>query len=681
MKFFLNILVSLFLFTLISACDSGGGSAVPIIPANLSASSTTIALGDSADLTAEFTAGGTGSIDNGVGVVSSGTPVSVSPSVTTTYTLTVTKSDGSTETATLTVTVVGLEALSVIDVNLDQTFQANQPDYTASVGFLAKSIQLKAIAIDPGASITVNNVTVGADNLSQLVALAVGTNPAINIVVTQNTVSKSYSLVVTRALAATFAQQAYIKASNTGDNDEFGYSVALSGDTLAVGSRFEDSSLAGVENPAADNNDQSNAGAVYVFIRNGATWTQQAYIKSSNPQANDNFGISVALYGDTLAVGAPNEISSTKGINTVDDDSTSQSGAVYVFTRSGVEWSQQAYIKASNAGVLNTGNSDKFGASVSLYGDTLAVGAINEDSSTTGVNTVPDEGASNSGAAYVFIRNGDVWTEQAFIKASNTQAYDNFGTSVAVFEDTLAVGALGEDNSTAGINPQVDNDAARDSGAVYVYTRTGGNWTQQAYIKSSDPGEVKTSPPGTGDEFGVSIALSGNTLAVGARLEDSNSTGVGGAQNDDNATLSSGAVYVFVRSNNTWSEQAFIKASNSEKGDNFGHSVALSGDMLAVGAIYEDSSTTGISSNSDLSDNALGATGAIYLFRRDGTSWSQQYYIKAFNTGDLDEFGNSVALSGDTLAVGAHLEDSNDTGVDKPDNNAGASSGAVYVFE
>ncbi|MCK4704981.1 MAG: cadherin-like beta sandwich domain-containing protein, partial [Gammaproteobacteria bacterium] len=351
MKFSINFLVSLFLFTLISACSSGGDSAVPVTPAptSLSASLATIALGDSVDLTAVIAAGATGSIDNGVGSVTSDTPVSVSPTETTTYTLTVTKSDGSTETATVTVTVVivTLDTLSIIDANLDQTFQTNQPDYTASVGFLSKSIHIKAIATDPGASITVNDVAVGADNLTPLVSLVVGVNPAINIVVTHTGVTKTYTLVVTRTNASTFAQEAYIKASNTdvATSDEFGYSVSVSGDTLAVGARYEDSSFLGINN-TPDNNDDAavNAGAVYVFTRSGATWTQQAYIKSPNPQTGDWFGFSVALYGETLAVGATQEASSTKGINTTDDnDPASNSGAVYVYTRSSGVWTKEAY--------------------------------------------------------------------------------------------------------------------------------------------------------------------------------------------------------------------------------------------------------------------------------------------------------------------------------------------------
>ena len=405
-------------------------------------------------------------------------------------------------------------------------------------------------------------------------------------------------------------------------------------------------------------------------------WSEEYYIKASNIGAGDNFGISVALSGGTLAVGATGEQSASTGINSTPDDTLTLVGAAYVFVRTGTSWSEEAYIKASN-----TGDQDEFGISVAVYGDTLAVGSHQEDSSTTGVNTTPDELASNAGAAYVFTRNEATWNQQAYIKTLNMGANDKFGTSVMLWADTLAVGAPGEDSSVPGIN-QISNEAAQDSGAVYVFTRTGGSWEQQAYIKSSDPGEIESRPGrGTGDEFGANITLNGDTLAVGARFEDSNTTGINTTPTDSNLTTASGAVYVFVRNNNIWSEQAYIKASNTGKADHFGHSVALSGDTLVVGAELEDSSTTGISANSDLSDNALSNSGAIYVFTRDGTDWIQIRYIKATITGSGDEFGFSTALSGDTIAVGAHLEKSSTTDVESTPNDDITKAGAVYTFK
>jgi len=259
---------------------------------------------------------------------------------------------------------------------------------------------------------------------------------------------------------------------------------------------------------------------------------QQAYIKSSNTGTNDYFGMSVALYGDTLAVGAYGEASNATGINgNQADNSASGSGAVYVFTRTGTTWTQQAYIKASN-----TDASDKFGYSVALYGDTLAVGAPGEASSDSGINAYEgDNSAPYSGAVYVFTRTGTTWTKQAYIKSSNTGTSDFFGYSVALYGDTLAVGAFDEASNATGINGNQADNSAPTSGAVYVFTRTGAIWLQQAYIKASNTD--------ANDEFGYSVALSGDTLAVGAPREASSATGINGNQADNSAS-GSGAVYV-----------------------------------------------------------------------------------------------------------------------------------------
>src|SRR5690349_9185924 len=143
-------------------------------------------------------------------------------------------------------------------------------------------------------------------------------------------------------------QQGYLKASNTNANDQFGYLIAFSGDTLVVGAPQEGSNATGVNGDQA-NNSAPNAGAVYVFTRTGGVWTQQAYLKASNTDANDQFGVSVALSGDTLAVGAMFEDSNATGVNgNQADNSAPGAGAVYVFTRTGGVWTQQAYLKASN---------------------------------------------------------------------------------------------------------------------------------------------------------------------------------------------------------------------------------------------------------------------------------------------------------------------------------------------
>jgi hypothetical protein len=427
-----------------------------------------------------------------------------------------------------------------------------------------------------------------------------------------NTASGAGAVYVYTRSGTTWTQQAYVKASNTGAGDQFGHSVALSGDgsTLAVGAFLEASASAGINGNQADNTAFA-AGAVYVYTRSGTTWTQQAYVKASNPEAGDQFGTSVALSGDgsTLAVGAELEDSASAGINGNQVDNTAtDAGAVYVYTRSGTTWTQQAYVKASN-----TGANDNFGHSVALSGDgsTLAVGAWLEDSASAGINgNQADNTAANAGAVYVYTRSGTTWTQQAYVKASNTGATDLFGTSVALSGDgsTLGVGARSEASASAGIDGNQADNTASGAGAVYVYTRSGTTWTQQAYVKASNPE--------AGDQFGLSVALSsdGSTLAVGAWLEDSASAGINGNQ-VDNTAADAGAVYVYTRSGTTWTQQAYVKASNTGANDNFGYSVALSGagNPLAVGARFEESASAGINGNQ--ADNTAAFAGAVYVFQ------------------------------------------------------------------
>jgi hypothetical protein len=482
----------------------------------------------------------------------------------------------------------------------------------------------------------------------------------------------------------------YIKASNTDDRDLFGGAVSLSaaGNTLAVGAPREFGNATGIDGDQADNS-LWEAGAVYVFTRSGSTWTQQAYVKASNTGVDDYFGgaVSLSADGNTLAVGARGESSNATGIDGDQaDNSALGSGAVYVFTRSGSTWTQQAYVKASN-----TENSDRFGSLVSLSadGNTLAVGAVGESSNATGIDgNQADNSAPLSGAVYVFTRSGNTWTQQAYVKASNTGNDDRFGgaLSLSAGGNTLAVGAGAESSNATGIDGNQADNSASWSGAVYVFTRSGNTWTQQAYVKASNTdatdwfgGLVQFDGAGNA----VSLSADGNTLAVGAYSEGSNATGIDGDQADNSADTA-GAVYVFTRSGSTWTQQAYVKASNTNAFDSFGFAVNLStdGDTLAVGARGESSNATGIDGN-QADDSALGS-GAVYVFTRSGSTWTQQAYVKASNTDTDDRFGLSkVSLSadGDTLAVGAYWESSNATGIDGDQaDNSSINSGAVYIY-
>jgi len=567
---------------------------------------------------------------------------------TTTYTVTVTREPAVSNNA-------DLSSLSLSTGSLTPAFASATLAYTASVGFANTAINVTPTLSDANASVTVNGALVSSGAASTAINLDEGENTITLVVLAEDsTTIQTYTVVVTRQAASEFAQQAYIKASNPGSDDRLGSSMALDGDTLAVGAFFEDSNAIGIGGDETDNS-ATDSGAVYVFTRSAGSWIQQAYIKASNTDVFDNFGISVALDGDTLAVGASDESSNATGVDgDQGDNSAGESGAVYVFTRSAGSWTQQAYIKASN-----TEAADRFGTSVALDGDTLAVGAVFE--------------ASDSGAVYVFTRSAGNWTQQAYVKASNTNtdSEDSFGISVALDGDTLAVGASDESSNATGIGGDETDNSADGAGAVYVFTRSAGTWTQQAYIKASNTDVF--------DFFGFSVALNGDTLAVGASDESSNATSIGGDESNNDAG-DSGAVYVFTRSGSTWTQQAYIKASNTDAFDEFGSSVALDGDTLAVGAIHEGSNATGV--DGDQGDNNASEPGAVYVFTRSGSTWTQQAYIKASNTGNSDVFGTSVALDGDTLAVGATGESSSASGIDGDQgDNSAIRAGAVYVFD
>ncbi len=424
-------------------------------------------------------------------------------------------------------------------------------------------------------------------------------------------------------------QTAYLKASNAGTNDEFAYTVAVDGDTIVVGARFEDSG-----NPADPNdNSAQDTGAIYVFTRSGGTWTQQAYLKAAIRDPGDDFGFAVAIDGDTIVVGASGEESGTGDPN---DNSRTDSGAAYVFVRNGTTWSQQAYLKPSNPDI-----SDLAGRSVAVSGDTIVIGAYNEDS---GNPTNPnDNSASNAGAAYVFVRNGTTWSQQAYLKAANAGAEDLFGRSVAIAGDTIVVGAPYEDSGIPG-NP--NDNGANNAGAAYVFTRSGATWTQRAYLKA---GSI-----GAGDQFGYAVALNGNTLVIGAPGQGN-----------------SGAAYVFTGNAASWTQQAFLKAANAGTGDYFGAFVAIDGDILTVGAPGEASRNAG-----DPNDNGAPNAGAAYVFTRSGATWTQRAYLKAANAQADDLFGTSTAISGDTVVVGAPYED----GSGPTPNEDAPNAGAAYVF-
>jgi len=305
-----------------------------------------------------------------------------------------------------------------------------------------------------------------------------------------------------------WTQQAELTPAGGGEC--FGTSVAVSGGTAVVG--------------------DSCSLAAYVFVQSGTDWSQTAELTSSDGSAGDNFGASVAVSGNTAVVGA---IYHTVGSN-------GDQGAAYVFVQSGTDWSQTAELTSSDGAA-----GDNFGTSVAVSGSTAVVGALNH---TVGSN-------AQQGAGYVFVGRGGTWSQQAELTASDGAAGDNFGNSVAVSGSTAVVGAP---DHTVGSNSY--------QGAAYIFVQSGTDWSQQAELTSSDGA--------AGDFFGTSVAVSGSTAVVGAIYHTVGSNG------------DQGAGYVFVQSGTDWSQTAELTSSDGAAGDNFGASVAVSGSTAVVGAPY-----------------------------------------------------------------------------------------------
>ena len=448
--------------------------------------------------------------------------------------------------------------------------------------------------------------------------------------------SDSGSAYVFTRSGAVWSEQAKLTASDSATGDFFGWSVAISGDTALIGAHWDDEGsiidsgsayvfthsggvwseqdkLTASDSAAGDNfgtsvavhgdtavigmDGDDDGGSAYVFTRTGEGWSQQAKLTASDPAVGDSFGISVAVHGDTAVIGAWG-----------DDDGGSGSGSAYVFTRTGGVWSQQAKLTASEPAA-----GDNFGISVAVHGDTAVIGAYLDD----------DKSIIDSGSAYVFTRSGEVWSQQAKLTASDATVGDSFGIAVAVYDDTAIIGAW------------YDDDGGSDSGSAYAFTRSGEVWSQQAKLTASDPA--------ADDWFGYSVAISGDTAVIGM-------------DGDDDGGSDSGSAYVFTRTGGVWSQQAKLTASDSAADDSFGISVAISGNTAVIGASFDDDG------GSD--------SGSAYLFTRSDGVWSQQAKLTASDSAENDYFGTSVAVSGDTVLIGAFGDD--DGGL--------TDSGSAYVF-
>jgi hypothetical protein len=559
-----------------------------------------------------------------------------------------------------------LADLRVSHGTLNPGFAPHVTEYDMPLSLLVIEIVITPTASSSAATVTINGAVVAPGASTAAIPLAAGENQIAIEVTAEAGNTQTYSLTVLRTGDA--VADRYLKPGTPVGGSRVGTSMAMDGDYLAVGAPFDSSGNS--DDPSDTSAPES--GTVHIFRRDGASWVHAAYLKASNLDIIDNFGTSVAISGDTLAVGAPGESSSSIALPS--DNSAEGSGAVYVFRRNGGLWQEEAYLKADNLAV-----NDRFGTSITLDGDVLVVGAPNEDSADP---AMPDNNAlSNSGAAYVFRRTGTTWQQEAYLKASNLGVGDAFGAGVVLRGDVLVVGATNEDSASAD-DPA--NNAATNSGAAYVFRRSGDTWQEEAYLKADNAG--------SGDTFGSSIALDGDLLVIGAPGEASSDPNNG----NDNDAGGSGAAYVF-QYGAGWSQIAYLKASVIGANDAFGISVALAAGVLAVGAPGTDRGIMALHSRTGARrgtvmhpvplynrcedpELCLVDVGAVYLFLVDSGTWMPEAVLDSGQFYDInDAFGASVAMTKGVLAVGAPLEDS--AVRVSPADNAALDSGAVYLFE
>jgi len=425
----------------------------------------------------------------------------------------------------------------------------------------------------------------------------------------------------------TWTQQQKIVATDAAASDAFGHSVAISGDHLIVGAYLEDEDAM-----ASVGSTLSNAGSAYMYTRIGSAWTQEQKIVAADRDAGDYFGYAVSISGENAFLGAYQERENENGTN-----SNIGAGSAYAFVRTGTNWAQaKKLVAAEQVG------EDYFGYAVAVDGDYAVIGAYGEDEDTSGGNTI-----NNAGAAYIFHRNNNAWEFQQKITQADRFQNDFFGSAVAISGDYIIVGAYAEDEDANGLNN------ASSSGAAYLFSRSGNTWSQQQKITAADRE--------ANDYFGYAVSINGDYAVVGAYQEDHDATGVGGM------AANAGAVYVFNRNGSIWTQQQKLVAADRQANDWFGHSVAINGSSVIVGAYQEDEDPAG--------NNFLSSAGAAYIYTRSGTVWTQQQKIVAAGRVIGEHFGFSVGLSNDFAIIGAKRDSRSGNGF-----NGLANAGAAYIF-
>jgi hypothetical protein len=449
----------------------------------------------------------------------------------------------------------------------------------------------RAVASEDGKALTLRGAGVAVEYSKLVVSDSQGRDIPARLTVDEEQVVievEDHDAAYPLTIDPIFTLQQKLMAADGTANERFGDAVALSGDTLVVGVPFDNIGW------------NQSQGSVYIFTRSGGTWTQSQILTAYDGESGDFFGSAVAVSGDTMAVGAYAD----------DISPNANQGSVYVFTRSGATWTIQQKLFANDGAA-----EDYFGRSVAISGDTVVAGAYGDDF----------DQITFQGSAYVFTRSGSAWTQQQKLTAFDGAKDDAFGAAVALDGDTAVVGSQGGDGAVA------------DQGAAYVFKRSGSVWTSQQKLLANDGAQY--------DSFGISVAISGDTVAAGASNDK-----VG-------LNVNQGSAYVFKRTGSKWKQQQKLTAFDGASGDLFGHAVALYGDIVVAGATKDN-----VGANS--------TQGSAYVFARSGSTWMSQQKLTAFDGAADDRFGSALALSKDTVAVG----------VGRDDINPNLDQGSVYVF-
>ena len=549
-----------------------------------------------------------------------------------------------------------LESLKAPGALVVPEFSPDTRAYELTVGFFS---QEQSLLLNGDRDIT---VPLSASGPTAVSIVSPGrANNASQSVEPPNT--ENTQVTVVRRDVSGIAERAILTDSFQRIDSAFGSRLALSSGFLAVLGEPDENRLTVYRNVAADPAPSSLASDVPSSSQTIAATTSAVGVASdsalvasegmSTPWVVDSRlmirGDTVVLNDELMVVG--NTQASGRNLPGLGV------GGVTVFVRQDDQWVMDAELRAP---LPSEGN--RFGAAVAVSGDLIVVGAPGDRSLATGING--DETPATAyaaGAVHVFERNAGGWTRLAYLKGRVTSGGDRFGAAVAIDKNLIAVGATGDESAATGIAGNDSDSGIFGAGAVTIFTRDAlGAFVQSDYLKPRSVDAL--------DGFGQSLALQGNTLVVSAVDEDGSVPGVD-ADTTDNRADGSGAVSVFLRVNGQWQQQAFLKASNPDRRDQFGQSISLHGNLLAVSAVGEDGGDGGV--NADALDNTRRNGGAVYLFQRRDNRWQQDAILRPSAPQTGSGFGLSLSLGRGALAVGAPFR----TG---PGGVSGG--GAVFVY-